>query len=83
MFSVCVVSAFLCVSVQVRGLVTSRSPVQGVLQTVLDLITEVKREVSWRRPRPELGCRAKGEKNCAAGKMYIIGETLNTIYGSA
>jgi hypothetical protein len=22
----------------------------------------VKRKVSWRRPRPELGCRAKGKK---------------------
>jgi hypothetical protein len=30
--------------------------------TVLDLATEVKRKVSWRQPRPELGCRAKGKK---------------------
>jgi hypothetical protein len=32
----------------------------GVLPTALDLVTEVKRKVSWRRPRPELGCAAKG-----------------------
>jgi hypothetical protein len=43
-----------------RGLVKSSSPVQVVLPTVLDLVTEVKRKVSWRRPRPEMGCRAKG-----------------------
>jgi hypothetical protein len=45
-----------------RGLSTSWSPVQGVLPTVLDLVTEVKRKVSWRRPRPKLGCRATGKK---------------------
>jgi hypothetical protein len=33
-----------------------------VLPTVLDLVTEVKRTVLWRQPRPELGCRAKGKK---------------------
>jgi hypothetical protein len=33
------------------------------LSTVLDLVTEVKWKVSWRLPRPELGCRAKGIKN--------------------
>jgi hypothetical protein len=43
-----------------RGLETSWSPVQGVLPTVLGLVTELKRKVSCRRPRPELGCSAKG-----------------------
>jgi hypothetical protein len=38
-----------------RCLATSWSPVQGVLLTVLDLVTEMKRKVSWRRPRPEIG----------------------------
>jgi hypothetical protein len=33
-----------------------------VLPTVLDLVTEMKRKVSWRRPRLELGCRAKKKK---------------------
>jgi hypothetical protein len=28
---------------------------QGVLLTVLDLVTEMKRKVSWRRPRPKIG----------------------------
>jgi hypothetical protein len=44
-----------------RGLATSWSPVEWVLPTFLDLVTEVKRKVSWRRPRPKLGCRAKGK----------------------
>jgi hypothetical protein len=44
------------------GFAMSWSPVQGVLPTVLDLVTVVKRKVSWRRPRPELGCRAKGKE---------------------
>jgi hypothetical protein len=57
MFCECV---FLCLSTG-RGLATSWSPVQGVLPTLLDLVTEVNRKVSWRRPRPELGCRAKGK----------------------
>jgi hypothetical protein len=34
-----------------------------VLPTVLDLVTEVKRKVSWRRSTHKLGCRAKGKKN--------------------
>jgi hypothetical protein len=38
-----------------RGLATSWSPIQGVLLTVLDLVTEMKRKVSWRRPRPKIG----------------------------
>jgi CDP-diglyceride synthetase len=38
-----------------RGLATSWSPLQRVLLTVLDLITEMKRKVSWRRPRPKIG----------------------------
>jgi hypothetical protein len=38
-----------------RGLVTTWSPVQGVQPTVLDLVTEMKRKVSWRRPRPKIG----------------------------
>jgi hypothetical protein len=45
-----------------RGLATSWLPVQGVLPTILDLVNEVKRKVSWRRPRPELGCRAKRKR---------------------
>jgi hypothetical protein len=45
-----------------RCLATSWSPVKGVLPTVLDLVTEVKRTVSWSWPRPELGCRARGKK---------------------
>jgi hypothetical protein len=60
-YCLCCVCVFLC-SCAGRGLATSWSPVQGVLQTVLDLVTEVKRKVSWRRPRAELGCRAKGKK---------------------
>jgi hypothetical protein len=59
------VCVFLCFRTG-RGLATSWSPVQGVVPTVLDLVTEVKRKFSWRRPRPELGCRAKG------GKMDVI-----------
>jgi hypothetical protein len=55
------VCVFLCLCTG-RGLATSWLLVQGVLPTVLDLITEVKRKVSWKRPRPELGCRAKGRK---------------------
>jgi hypothetical protein len=62
MFSVCVLRAFFCLCVQVGGHATRLPHVQGVLLTVLDLVTEVKRKVSWKRPRPELGCRAK-EKN--------------------
>jgi hypothetical protein len=38
-----------------RGLAMSWPPVQGVLLTVLDLVTEMKRKVSWRRPRPKIG----------------------------
>jgi hypothetical protein len=30
--------------------------------TVLDLVTEMKRKCSWRRPRFRLGCRANGER---------------------
>jgi hypothetical protein len=36
--------------------------VWSVLPIVLDLVTEVKRKVSWWRPRPQLGCRAKAKK---------------------
>jgi hypothetical protein len=35
---------------------------------VLNLVAEVKREVSWTRPRPELGCRTKG------GKITMVSE---------
>jgi hypothetical protein len=35
-----------------------------ITRSVLDLVTEVKRKVSWRRPRPELGCRAKKGRVC-------------------
>jgi hypothetical protein len=41
-FVLCV--RFLCLCTG-RGLATSRSPVQGVLPTVLDLVTGVKRKV--------------------------------------
>jgi hypothetical protein len=57
---VCRVCDFLC-SCTGRGLATSWSPVQGILPTALDLVTEVKRKVSWRRPRTKLG-RTKGKK---------------------
>jgi hypothetical protein len=52
------VCLFLCLCTG-RGLATSWSPVQGVLPTLLDLVSEVKRRVSWRRLRPEMGCRPK------------------------
>jgi hypothetical protein len=29
---------------------------------LLDLVTEMKRKVPWRRPRPKMGCRATGKK---------------------
>jgi hypothetical protein len=57
----CCVCVFLCLCTG-TGLAMIWSPVQGVLLTVLDLVTEVKRKVSWRRPRPKLGCRAKGKE---------------------
>jgi hypothetical protein len=64
------VCAFLCLCTG-KGLATSWSPFKGVLPTVLDLLTEVKRKVSWRRPRPELGCRAKGKKkNLKCDKQF-------------
>jgi hypothetical protein len=59
---------------------TSWSSVQGVLPTVLDLVIEVKRKVSWRRPRPELGCRAKGAKKGALISFVILrGPRVNTL----
>jgi hypothetical protein len=61
-YCLCCVFILLCLYTS-RGLATSWSPVQGVLPAVLDLVTEVKRKVSWRRPRPELDCRTKGKKN--------------------
>jgi hypothetical protein len=61
-YYLCCVCVFLCLCTG-RGVATSWSPVQGVLPTVLYLVTEVKRKVLWRRPRPELGCRAKGKKS--------------------
>jgi hypothetical protein len=68
----------------------SWSGVQGVLPTVQDLVTEVTRKVSWRRPRTELGYRSKrvGErikgKFCPWAqltkhydkKMYIVVQVL-------
>jgi hypothetical protein len=54
MFSVCVVCAIFCVFMQVEALRGADHP-----------LTEVKRKVSSRRPRPELGCRAKGKKTNA------------------
>jgi hypothetical protein len=62
------ISLCLCTG---RGLATSWSPVQGLL-TVLDLVTEVKRKVPWRWPRPELGCRAKGKKKPFQYKIECI-----------
>jgi hypothetical protein len=53
-YCLCCVCVFLCLCTG-RGLAMSWSPIQGVLLTVLDLVTEVKRKVSWRWPRPELG----------------------------
>jgi hypothetical protein len=64
----CCVCIFLCFCT-VRGIATGWSPVQGVLSTVLDLVTGVKRKVSWRRPRSELGYRAKGKKTVV--KLFI------------
>jgi hypothetical protein len=63
------VCVYLCLRSS-RGLATSWSPAQGVLPTVQDLVTEVKRKVSWRRPRPELGCRAK-RKKYGTRKIYM------------
>jgi hypothetical protein len=63
----CCVFVSLCLCTG-RGLARSWSPVQGVLPTVLDLVTEVKWKVSWRWPRPELDCSAKGGKNM---KLHI------------
>jgi hypothetical protein len=53
----------------------SRSPAQGILPTVLDLVTEVKRKVSWRRPKPKLGCTPKRKKTaeCYVWHAYLIG----------
>jgi hypothetical protein len=65
MFRVCVVCAFFCVCVQVEAFRRVDHPSKEsyrTLPTVLDVVTEVKQKVSWRRPRPELGCRAKGKK---------------------
>jgi hypothetical protein len=59
MFSVCVVCEFFCVCVQVEAL---QRAVQGVLPSVLELVTEVKRKVSRGLPRSELGGGAKGKK---------------------
>jgi hypothetical protein len=67
----CCVCVFLCLCTG-RGLATSWSPAQGVLPPVLDLVTEGKRKVSWRRPRPKLGCTAKWEKIFPA-TLYGIG----------
>jgi hypothetical protein len=60
-YYLCCVYVFLCLCTG-RGPATSWSPVQGVLPTVLDLVTEVKRKVSWRRPRPELDCKPEEKK---------------------
>jgi hypothetical protein len=59
-YCLCCMCVVLCLCIG-RGLAMNWSPVQGVLPTDLDLVTEVKRKVSWRRPGPELGCRAKGK----------------------
>jgi hypothetical protein len=34
----------------------------------------VKRKVSWKRPRPELGCRAKGGKICVNNNARTISD---------
>jgi hypothetical protein len=71
-----VVCVFLCLCT-CRDLATSCSHAQVVMPTVLDLVTEVKRKVSWRRPRPKLGCRASGKKkknlNCNKIKLETLG----------
>lgn len=56
-----VVCVFLCLCT-CRDLATSCSHAQVVMPTVLDLVSEVERKVSWGQQRPELGCRSKGEK---------------------
>jgi hypothetical protein len=54
------------------GIAMSWSPIQGVLPTVLDLVTEVKWKVSWRWPRPELGCKAKGKRKGAVELEFYV-----------
>jgi hypothetical protein len=44
------------------GLATSWSPVRGDLLTVLDLVTEMKRKVLWRRPGPKIWAVEPQEK---------------------
>jgi hypothetical protein len=61
---------FLCLCTG-RDLATSWSPAQGFLPTLLDLVTDVTRKVSWKRPRPELGCRAKGKKKKASALVVV------------
>jgi hypothetical protein len=56
----------------IQSLATSWSPVQGVLPTVLDLVTEAKQKISWRRPRPELGCRAKRKRKSHSKQHLVI-----------
>jgi hypothetical protein len=47
----------------------------------------MKRKVSWRWPRPELGCRAKGKKMLEAQEYYVffivfpLQSSQPTIYG--
>jgi hypothetical protein len=38
--------------------------------TVLDLVTEMKREVSWRRPRPKIGLVGPQENNVKSYRFY-------------
>jgi hypothetical protein len=71
MFSVCVVCAF-SVFVYRQRPCDELNTLQEVLQTVLDLVNEAKRKVSWGRPRIELGCRAKGGRNVSMNYLNLI-----------
>jgi hypothetical protein len=62
MFSVCVcVCVFLCLCTG-RGLATIWSPAHEVLPSVQDLETEVKRRVSWRQAKAQIGAVAPRKK---------------------
>jgi hypothetical protein len=65
-----------------RSLATSWSPVQGVLLTVLDLVTVMKRKVSWRRSRPKSGCRATRKKKCKGQPAHKAHNQLPRKWGS-
>jgi hypothetical protein len=54
-----------------RGFTTSWSPVRGVQPTVLDLVTETKRKVSWRRSRPQNGAVEPQERKIVLLVTYL------------